>query len=163
MEWVASTIHTTSEHGVSSIATADARSSPATNTTVLPRRYTSSLMSTNRGAPEGLQGTGLTTNICDSHSVLAEDSALLGCYNTSNGKHLPTFQRKCLHLQGEAVFFLICFTLKIDFNLRNIQFRHNFCNDPLIYGQPLYTDYSCLDTVIYHNERNQTHVGFSST
>jgi hypothetical protein len=24
------------------------------------------------------------------------------------------------------VFFLICFTLKIDYNLRNIQFTHNF-------------------------------------
>jgi len=29
MEWVASTLHTTSEHGVSSIATADAHSSAA--------------------------------------------------------------------------------------------------------------------------------------
>jgi len=31
MEWVASTLHTTSEHGVSSITTADAHSSPASN------------------------------------------------------------------------------------------------------------------------------------
>ena len=31
MEWVASTLHTTSEHGVSSITTADAHTSAARN------------------------------------------------------------------------------------------------------------------------------------
>ena len=31
MEWVASTLHTTSEHGVSSITTADAHTSAASN------------------------------------------------------------------------------------------------------------------------------------
>ena len=96
------------------------------NTTVLPTRNSSSLMATNRGAAEGLQGTGRTTNICDSHSELAEGSALLGCYSTSTGKHLQTFRRKWLHLQGQAVFFFICFTLKIDHNLRKIQFTNNF-------------------------------------
>jgi hypothetical protein len=31
MEWVSSTLHTTSEHGVSSITTADAHTSPASS------------------------------------------------------------------------------------------------------------------------------------
>jgi hypothetical protein len=40
MEWVASTIHTTSEHGVSSITTADAHSSPASSRlNWRPRRF----------------------------------------------------------------------------------------------------------------------------
>ena len=79
------------------------------------------------GAPEGLQGTGRTINICDSHSELAKGSALLGCYTTSTGKPLQTFRRKCLHLQGQAVlFFITCFTLKINHYFRNIQFTHNF-------------------------------------
>jgi len=35
MEWVASTVHTTSEHGVSSITTADAHTSVASSPTDL--------------------------------------------------------------------------------------------------------------------------------
>ena len=35
MEWVASTLHTTSEHGVSSITTADAHTSAASRSTEL--------------------------------------------------------------------------------------------------------------------------------
>jgi len=36
MEWVASTLHTTSEHGVSSITTADAHTSAASSRTDAP-------------------------------------------------------------------------------------------------------------------------------
>jgi len=40
MQWVASTLHTTSEHGVSSITTADAHTSAASSRTELtPRRF----------------------------------------------------------------------------------------------------------------------------
>jgi len=40
MEWVASTLHTTSEHGVSSITTADAHTSTASNRmNGRPRRF----------------------------------------------------------------------------------------------------------------------------
>ena len=40
MEWVASTLHTTSEHGVSSITTADAHTSTASNPlNRRPRRF----------------------------------------------------------------------------------------------------------------------------
>jgi len=40
MQWVASTLHTTSEHGVSSITTADAHTSAASNRLNLrPRRF----------------------------------------------------------------------------------------------------------------------------
>jgi len=40
MEWVASTLHTTSEHGVSSIITADAHTSAASSRLNLrPRRF----------------------------------------------------------------------------------------------------------------------------
>jgi len=36
MQWVASTLHTTSEHGVSSIITADAHTSAASNRQLTP-------------------------------------------------------------------------------------------------------------------------------
>ena len=39
MEWVASTLHTTSEHGVSSITTADAHTSAASSRLKPPRRF----------------------------------------------------------------------------------------------------------------------------
>jgi hypothetical protein len=136
------------------------------NTTALPTRYTT-LTPTNRSAPEGLQWTGLTTHIDDSRSDFAKDSAPQGCYTMSTGKHLPKLRRKCLHLQGQAVFFMICFTLKIYYNLQNIQSTNNFSDAGfsiilLFTGSPSTMTCRASIIVMYYNQCNPTHVGFSN-
>ena len=79
MEWVASTLHTTSEHGVSSIATADAHTSAASSRlNWCPRRLKLTCPFRRKTIP-GFCECAITFQLASTRSLLVPRTALDGC------------------------------------------------------------------------------------
>jgi hypothetical protein len=105
MKWVASNLHTTSEHGVSSITPADAHTSAASSRLNWRPRRSKWNLPFRRKRKSGFCACGITfqkqsnTFLCEPWGSNASDYGKdynLGCDAVQCGRNLPTFQSKLL-------------------------------------------------------------------
>ena len=102
MQWVASTLHTTSEHGVSSITTADVHTSAVSSRlNWRPRWFNGLVHFTKR---QNLVSARVPSHfnwpVLCSCCIAAEDSGVMECYVMLAGKHFEGSW--CLNIQGQA-------------------------------------------------------------